>query len=335
VLVPPRDDLADTELRVREILTVLTTVERRAAEEIADDINAPFADIQLYRTFSDGLPDGATSLLSGLRGLQGVRDLVCAAARTVIEGPLPTFPGGTPRAVSELLQQVQLAPSRSGSHTFTVRVPLDGLPRSAPADGSQPRSDAPPLGRQVALQLYEAITAAHTATMQETERGLTAFDHTVTAGVSANLCEALSGLAGRQRQQPFDITFRWGRGLVSGLEDSTIGFRAGTGKVMQAAARHLRQLSVSGTVTITGLVESLHDQPRGTDRWRIKVRGDSVEPGGRIGRTMWVRLDGQAPYDRAIAAHRARQRVRARGVLSISHGRLELIVEQERFDLLG
>lgn len=51
VLVPPRDGLADTELRVREILTALTTVEGRPADEIAGDINTPFDDIQLYRTF--------------------------------------------------------------------------------------------------------------------------------------------------------------------------------------------------------------------------------------------------------------------------------------------
>jgi hypothetical protein len=46
-----RDGLADTELRVREILTALTTVEGRPADEIAGDINTPFDDIQLYRTF--------------------------------------------------------------------------------------------------------------------------------------------------------------------------------------------------------------------------------------------------------------------------------------------
>jgi hypothetical protein len=79
----------------------------------------------------------------------------------------------------------------------------------------------------------------------------------------------------------------------------------------------------------------LHDRPESDDRWRIRIRGELRMRGGTgIGRTVWVRLNGQAPYDRAIAAHRARQRVRARGDLSSLKGRVELIVEDDDFDIL-
>ena len=51
VLVPSSDGLADTDLRVAEIMSALTAVEGRSADEIAGDINTPFNDVQLYRTF--------------------------------------------------------------------------------------------------------------------------------------------------------------------------------------------------------------------------------------------------------------------------------------------
>jgi hypothetical protein len=100
---------------------------------------------------------------------------------------------------------------------------------------------------------------------------LAAFDSTVTAGVSAELCEALSGLAGPRRGQPFEIGFRCARGMRSELPPATVRLPEGAGVVLRAAAARLRQLNVSGEATLTGMVEDLHDDPPGGgDRWRIK-----------------------------------------------------------------
>ena len=341
ILVPPSDDLVDADLRVREILSVLTAVERRPGDEIAHDIGAPFADTQSFRTFPDGLPTGFTSLPVGLRGLQGVRDLVCAAARNVVEGPLPAYPGGTPPAVAGLLHRVQLGPSRPGSYVLTVRVPLngppDGSPDGSPAGrGAQPA--AAPLGRQVTRRLYDAVAAVRMASARATEDDLTPFDETVAAGVSANLCEAMSGLAGRERRQPFEIAFRWGRGVASDVPAGILRFSTGTGVVISAAATRLRRLGASGDAAVTGVVESLHDQAQSKDRWRVKVRGDLTtrtgQAGGATVRTVWVRLGGQEPYDQAISAHKTKQRVRAQGVLAALKGRIELIVSDGGFDIL-
>jgi hypothetical protein len=87
VLVPSRDDLADTGLRVRELLTVLTTVEQRPADDIVVDISAPLDDVQSYRTFPEDMPSGFTSLDAGIEALQAVKDMIGLAARTVVEGP--------------------------------------------------------------------------------------------------------------------------------------------------------------------------------------------------------------------------------------------------------
>jgi hypothetical protein len=333
VLVPPLDDLADTDLRVRELLKVLADAEQRPVDDIIVDINAPLDDIQSFRTFPEGMPPGFTPLEVGIRALQGVQSMIAIAARTVVEGPLPEFAGGTPPTAAELLRRVRLGPSRPGSYVFTVRVPVDAPPR--PLDTAPRAQPEEPLGRQVARQFHEAVTAASAASAQATLKDLTAFDDTVTAGVSANLCLALSVLAGRQYEQAFDVTFRWSPRLRDELPADTVHFTDGAGKIIRAAARRLRQVRISGAAEVTGFVESLHDQPETADRWRVKVRGDMTTQGGTgSGRTIWVRLDGQASYDRAIAAHQARHVVRMRGELS-AHGRVELITDSTRFEVIG
>ncbi|MGD0605943.1 MAG: hypothetical protein ABSA53_20425 [Streptosporangiaceae bacterium] len=333
LLVPPRDDLMDTDLRVRELLNVLAVAEQRSADDILVDIYAPLDDIQSFRTFPEGMPPGFTSLKGGIRALHCVQSMIGIAARTVVEGPLPKFAGGVPTTASDLMQRVRLGPGHPGSYVFTVRVPVDA-PSQHADPGSRAQPDEP-LGRQVARQFYEAITAANAATAHATLGDLAAFDNTLTAGVSADLCLALSVLAGRQYEQSFDVTFRWSHGLHAELPASTVHFADGAGKIIRAAARRLRQVRISGAAEVTGLVESLHDQPEAGDRWRIKVRGDLTTQGGTaFGRTIWVRLDGQASYDRTIAAHQARHLVWVRGELS-AHGRLELVTDGTRFEVIG
>jgi hypothetical protein len=352
VLVPPRDDLADSGPRVRELLSVLTAVERRPAGDIAMDIGAPLEDVQSFRTFPAGMPSGYTSLDAGISALRGVHSLIAVAARTAAEGPRPEFSGRTPADVSGLLRRVRLGPGRPGSYIFTVRIPVEVPDDDAPEENG---GRAEPLGRQTARQLHEAVIAVRDAAARAETDGLAAFDDTVTAGVSANLCQALSALAGHGRAQAFEMTFRWGRGLapdpghpagtllpastvrLDTVRLDTVRFAEGTGRTIHAAAAHLRRVRVSGAAEVTGYVESLHDQPETGDRWRIKVRGDLTTAGGGTGysRSVWIRLDGQDSYGRAIAAHRDRLLVRARGDLSASRGRVELTAGSARFEVIG
>jgi hypothetical protein len=334
VLVPPSDDLADTDLRVTEILSALTAAEDRPADEIVTDINTPFDDIQLYRTFPDG---DLISLAAELQMLGSVRDLIGAAARTVVEGPLPIFPRGAQGPAGQLLQQIRLGPGSRSGHLLTVRIPLTGSAESSDHGPGSAAGEAL-LGRRVGARLRAAVIAAQAAAARVAGPGdVNAFDEAVAAGVSANLCEALSRLAGHQHAQPFEIAFRWGRGLPSDVPAEAVRFPRGTGTIIRAGAARLRQLGslgISGAATITGWVESLHGRSPDTG-WRINVHGD-MRTGGDVesGRTARVRLDSQTAYDRAITAHRSQRRVRARGELSGSVGRTELIVSDDNFEIL-
>jgi hypothetical protein len=318
ILVPARDGLGDGDRRVREILRCLSAVEGRPAGDIALEIARPLLDRQFFRTFPTDHDSGYTSLLSGVKAVQGVRNILSTAARTVVQGPHFAFAGRPPGAVGDLLRAAELGPSRAGSYIVEVRVAADA---SAQAPGGEVVG-----GRAVLVQMLEAVSTAQAAVLVDEPA---AFDETVTAGVSADLCQALSDLSGSDRNEPFEIIFRWARSQPLDAPSQFVAFPAGSGLLLRAAAGRLRSLNASGSATVSGVVEGLHDDAAGNDRWRIKVRGElRTEHAERARRAVWVRLADQAAYDRAITVHRERKVITVTGELSSTTGRVELVPRQ-------
>ncbi|MFS8197299.1 hypothetical protein ACLVWQ_01300 [Streptomyces sp. CWNU-52B] len=315
VLVPARDGLGDNDRRVREILRCLCALEDRPAGDIALEIARPQLDKQSFHTFPTGHDPGYTSLLLGTQTVLGVRNVLTAAARTVVQGPHFAFAGRQPGVVGDLLRAAELGPSRAGSYVVEIRVAADATARTP--SGEQVT------GRGVLVQMLEAVSAAQAAVAADTP---VAFDETVTAGVSADLCKALSELSGFDRSEPFEIGFRWARSQPLDVPSRVVAFPAVSGSLLHAASLRLRDLNATGAATVSGVVEGLHDDPSGNDRWRIKVRGElRTEHADLVRRAVWVRLPDQASYDRAITAHRERQVITVMGELSSVTGRVELV----------
>lgn len=314
VLVPAQDGMGDGERRVREILRCLSAVEDRPVDDIALEISRPLSDKQFFRTFPVDHDSGYIPLISGVQVMQGVRNLLGTAARTVLQGPHFAFAGRQPAAVGTILRTAELGPSRAGSYVVEVRLAADV---SAPVPNGQDLT-----GRAVLTQMLEAVAAARTAVLAGTKE---AFDETVTAGVSADLCKALSDLSGADGTE-FEITFRWARAQPLEARAHVFAFPELAGSLLQEAARRLRVLNASGPATVTGVVEGLYDDAAGDDRWRIKVRGElRTEQVERPRRAVWVRLADQVAYDRAITAHRERSVITVFGELSSTTGRVELV----------
>ncbi|WP_155060492.1 hypothetical protein [Streptomyces blattellae] len=306
VLVPGRDGMGDNERRVREILRCLSALEDRPADDIALEIARPQLDKQYFRTFPTGHEPGCTSLLLGAQAVVGVRNILSAATRTVVQGPHFAFAGRPPRVVGDLLRAAELGPSQAGSYALEIRVAADATARSA--------SGEEVAGRTVLVQMFEAVSAAQAAVAADEPA---AFDETVTAGVSADLCKALSDLSGSDRSEPFEITFRWARAQPLDAPSHVVAFPGSSGSLLCAAATRLRGLNATGDATLRGVVEGLHDDAAGNDRWRIKVRGElRTEHAELVRRAVWVRLPDQASYDRAITVT---------GELSSATGRVELV----------
>ncbi|GAA2591920.1 hypothetical protein GCM10010399_23050 [Dactylosporangium fulvum] len=320
VLVPAHEGFGDARARINEILRCLATLEDRPVPEIAAEIARPDADTQLFQTFPADRDPGYTSVAEGYRAVQGVRDVLAIATRTVVQGPHFTFAGRPPNVVADLLRAAEMGPTRAGSYVLEVRLSArTSLPGGV-------------TGRTVTGQIHEAITAAGEAV---STGQLSAFeDQIVTAGLSANLCTALSDLGGIDHGAPFEIGFRWGRAVPTESNRSSHRFPAGAGVLLREAADQLRTLDASGAATIAGPIETLHHGATRDEQWRISVRGEFHTGTGPVRRRkVWVRLPNQAAYDRAIAVHHRQLAVRVSGELSSSTGRVELVPDRG-FDVI-
>lgn len=329
-LLPAREDMDDAAERSQEVLRMLATIEGRQASEIEEDIRHPLVDTQTIHTHPT-LPSGYVDLLTGRKIVNAVRDLYATAARTAVEGPRLRFRGRPSTPVEDFLRTVQLGPSKAGSYVLTLRIPME-----AP---SQPQlwDDGRPLPRQTVTLLHRAVAATRIAAsvVAVDPMSYSAFDEAVEHGVSADLCEALSDLSGVRQQWPFEISFRWARGITPLPATETVAFPAGTGVVIRQAGEKLKALADSGWARITGLVLTMHDDPP-SDRWRIRVRGELATENAlpESPRSLWIRLS-ESEYERARSAQQRQLKVRAEGRLEVARRRTELVPDAEGLMIFG
>ncbi|MBW8484055.1 hypothetical protein [Actinomadura parmotrematis] len=299
VLVPARDGMGDGERRVRDILRVLSAVEGRPPEAIAEDIAAPADDVQWYRTADRGL----TSVLATL---EGAKDVLGAAARAAVAGPRAVFDGAPPREVRDLIESVRIGPP---GELLTLRVPLG-------------TAEPAPLGRRLLLLLQDAVAALPGTVAAD--GGLTGFETAVAAGVSANLCEALAKVGAAGDARPLEMGVRWARALPAPVPPRTIVLAPAEVAALRTVGNRIRRLRFSGEASVTGVIGALFDNGR-NDRFRVQVRGEMrTEHASRPRHALWARLTGD-DYRLALAAHRDGRRVEARGTLATVNGRLELV----------
>jgi hypothetical protein len=304
VLVPPTAELGDAPLRLRELFDRLAEVEGRNAEQIAGDIAQPHRDSAGYRCGPASAEDGVP-LVRGALAVGGLRRLVGAATRTVVEGPHRNFTGTPPPDVLGFLGSVSVVSETAAGVALTLHLPV-----------GQPAG----VGRAVTLQLHDATAAFARWVEHDDDHAL---DDVALTGASASFGTALGDLAG---PGPFALDFRWGHGRPAPLAPTVWTFPAGSGPRIRRAAAGLRTLSRPGPATVVGRVETLHDAPDGI-RWRVRVRGRLIDdPEHADARGIWVRLPGPRVYSVAVAAHREGRTVRVIGTRDPASPRQELAV---------
>lgn len=294
VLVPARDGMNDADLRIRELLQGVAALEGRAVADVALDIGAPPTDVISVHTHPSDAPKGWSSLSFALESLASLTSVVHATTRAVDQGAFIGSRGRLPKKVHDMVDRMQVGPVRAGSCVLPVRVPVDDY------------------ARNVLVRLNTALGAVRAAADEDDPA---AFRHAVVAGASADLCDALSGFAGKKSLWPFGFSFRWSTaGRAPAHTAPEMAFEAGAGTRIRAGARYLRDVHDLGPVAVTGLVQVVR-----LDRM---VRVDTV----------WMRLLNLTWYDAAVTAHKERHPVKVSGLLVGEGQRAELKVD--RFEVV-
>ncbi|MFF2083489.1 hypothetical protein ACFVVM_06915 [Nocardia sp. NPDC058176] len=270
VLVPPDDALADTGIRLRELVLCVAAAEGRTPRVVRREMAAPELDVISYRPRP--APE-EVSLPAGMRAVRALRDLLAGSARAVADET--TTASDAARA---LLEQSMLS---LPEQTFGLDVAL-------------PITEDDTFARTVSLHVFDlSVTARHAVVSPgaDTIADLRRID--VSASVTA-----LADLGGASA---FDLHFRWSRRLPRAEE--SVAFPPGSGERLRAVGKRVDQLPL-GLGSVRGQITSLVDDDG--DRWRIGVRGTLAVDGVTEDRQRQVpvRLAGAEDYAAALAAHR-------------------------------
>ncbi|MFJ7270773.1 hypothetical protein ACIQV3_29720 [Streptomyces sp. NPDC099050] len=311
VLVPMRRR-RDYAGRVADILEVLSVVEERRAGDILREMQLPSSDWQFLRLTPPG-PSGTAPLLDLVSALSGLKELHTAAASSALTLQ-SVQPGQKPQKVKEHVAAVRLDQTRVGSYIIAAHTPLPELAFDRPGgtagqgaaagqkalfDGdafpdSEPNPQlTEPFTRKVSRMLFAGVMCAHAAADAALlGDSLDAFDTYVTAGVSANLCEALVKIAGEERRT-FSLSFDWAPEMPMSQTSPPVTLTGRHVPALEAGAKELREraareegailygvvtrLSGQGHRQATIYGSMLHEDPSRVRSVRVELRPEDVD----------------------------------------------------------
>lgn len=304
--VPLDPTFRDYARRVAEVLDTVGVSHRRPVAWVLAEVRASTHDLIRLRSTGPAVEQGRVPLELGTRLFTHARDLMLAAACSAVD-PRPVYRTRKPTPAVDLLTRMRFAAPEAGSFVITIHVPVPPelqppLPE-LPSDTPLPRATTVMLARATA----SARRAAESASLDTHAGG---FLGGASAGVSANLCEALAGLVDGESTHTLDLSFAWA--ASRGAPDDTpsqLHLGADLTPLLREGARLLRSTATTADFELEGAVVHLHsDDP---------ARGGVATLAGRVDdepRKVAVPM-GAADYAIAHAAHGRGQLVRCVGEL--------------------
>ncbi|AKI98868.1 hypothetical protein ATI61_106255 [Archangium gephyra] len=305
LLLPLDSSLGDYVLRMAEVVSTLEAFEHRPAVELLEEVAAVMADTLRIRFPGSMFSPRILTVEHGVRVYEHVRELLLAAACAAVN-PRPVFSARKPAQALEYLDTVRFGPPARGKHEVIVRSPV---PPALASDGAFLAEGDEPFERRVLSTLATSLAGALRAVIEAASTSsFQPFHEEVGAGVSANLCEAISGLVAHSGAHTCELTVS-GAPSRPGFTEQTVAFPAESAPVLQEAARVFRARTPREDFKLEGIVTGLRPHER-TSAGSVTIAAvvDSALHEVRL-------VLGSGDYKTASRAHRTRQWVRCAGEL--------------------
>ena len=300
-IVLPRTDLfGDYASVVSRLIGVFS--EAGKTDELATLRNLLEADHDVIRVrASQDATNGSIALDAGVEVVSQAREMLLAAACATVASPQQVYRAGANKEAADFVKRVRLGQTEHGSFVITMMAPV-------PPSVQQPLDDAwgnlgeEPLSRRIILRLIEALEASRAAAERwNSGSGHGEFESAVSAGVSANLCEALAGLI--ERTHRLEVSVDWAINRQPRLAPKRILFSEGYRTALEEASRNFRARAPRPGVRLVGSVHKLIREQEELEG----VVALKTEIDGKIQSVAAV-LD-ETNYRTAIHAHEARNPV--------------------------
>ncbi|HRK94919.1 MAG TPA: hypothetical protein PK694_01240 [Rhodospirillales bacterium] len=309
--LPSRREFGDYALRMAEVLRALAVAEERSELEVFRDITTTAAaDVVRVGVQTTPLDNGTLRIDQAVQLVERGRDLMLSAACAALE-KRAVYARRKPQRAMEYLREVRMGQTEQGSFILTLLVPVP-LELKAAQDELFGCEPAEPYGRRVTRTLFSALAAVDEAAQAAAVDGdMAPFQAAVSRGVSANMCDAILGLAEASPEQPIDFRISWSRSRPGAADVPTrVLIAADRIPVVQEAARQFRERAPVDDYELEGIVTRLARSPAAS-------QGDVTVEGVVDGRMRRVSMPlSPDTYSIAVKAHEHRVRVRCTGELT-------------------
>lgn len=210
-IVLPRHVSSDYAIRVHEAINTLQLFENRSQLDIVTDIESATKDIIRVRLDREICSDGTILINQGIDAVRNTYNLAIAAARAADSNDAKAvYYGNTSSRVQSYIDGLRLGQTERGSYVITIYNDISEYGHDV--SNNQDLLYHIPFERQVTLKMIKAVECVQQAAANASRTGdFNQFYDSVKSGVSANLCEAISGLAGDQPSDALEISVSWAR----------------------------------------------------------------------------------------------------------------------------
>lgn len=313
-VVLPFPSVKDYRQRLRDAIAAVASFEKRGALEVIKDVTRLLATVVSVRVIHADTKDGTIPINDGVLLISKAKDLLQAAAMS-IHSKRKQFIGASSKDVRAYVDTLLLGQTEVGSYVVNVIAPLPGS--SAASDHMGENTS---LTQAVTLNLVTGLEALTTASDEfENLQNLRVFDAAVQKGASANMCDALLGLSGEDRNRSFEIKVTADNGPMFISEAKIFSFDASYIEKLTQASAYYKDDYVLSDRRLTGFVKKL-SRPQGDNAGTITVQC-TVED---VERLVKIDLEGE-DYHNAILAHDKQSYVQCTGDVHIKSRSARLV----------
>jgi hypothetical protein len=313
ILLPTRSSIVDFARRMTELVTDLAVAEGRSTGAVLFDLTlAPFDVVRVRSKDADDY--GSVRFAEGLQLHEEARNVLIAAARAATaDVPRKAWKGRRPEAINEYLDRVRLGQTEKNSFSVTILSPYSFDPVDQP-QGALFSHEA--FGRRVTRQFGRALSAIETALAEAVSNPVPAFEKTVEAGVSADLCQSLAKLADNDVGAEVSVSWSPAKPVSQPIR---LALSRQDAAVLQEVARAFAREEPELGAQVQGVITRIAEDPKTFD-------GSATIEALVEGRLRRVHIAGfeESERDLLIDAFRKRKRIQVEGELTLEANRLKL-----------
>ncbi len=310
--IPAAEDYDDFYIVLRDVMKVLSKVEKRPESEIVKDINATFIDRIEFRIISDVSEDGKLPIDYAAECIEGLKELVLYSV-CAEQSAQPICYRASDYAKA-LLNNFKLAQTEKGSFILNIDIQVvDENNEQAMLSGF----DIPtPMEHKVIERIGAAIDQVDAVVRNEcqlTETAEVAYE----SGITANMCEALMKMRPISDSDHITTTIRYASALTNQTgQTKCVDMKANHFLVIDELAKIYRDKTAVQDAKLIGLVRSLSKSKKNDAEGESKTIRLYTNFEGYM-RTVTIGLSDEQ-YRIACDAHRDGLEVEVSGELDTS-----------------